>query len=105
MGEQPMKTIELSSFDTTISSEELGETILSEIRSSLKNNSRVSLNFRKIDAITTFCAKQIFGTLYFELGEAGFYDKIGFHDVPEEIQFIITRSIYDSIEDNTKNKD
>lgn len=95
-----MKEIKLSNYDTTISSEELGEDILNEIRISLKSDDKVALDFSNIDAITTFCAKQIFGNIYIELGEEEFYKRIGFHNVPEDIQFIITRSIYDAIEQN-----
>lgn len=57
-------------YGKAIATETVGSDIYNKIRHSLDSGScgKIELDFAGIITITTFCAKQIFGRLYTELG-------------------------------------
>ena len=62
-------------YGLNISSKKLAEQIYSNIKNNTDKQT-VILDFDSITSITTYCASQIFGQLYYELGEKLFFDKI-----------------------------
>lgn len=96
-----MKTLILAKYKPAILDEKVGEEILANIHSSLKSDDRVILDFRDIISMATFCAKQIFGSLYVELGSEAFFDKIVFENISDDVDSIIRIGISDAIRSRT----
>lgn len=63
------KYISLDEFAPIISSKESGSTIYNLIKDSMPQENEVTIDMRNIKSMATYCAKQIFGRLYVELGQ------------------------------------
>lgn len=100
-----MKTINLSKFGPVISDEKTGNSIYNIIIYALKNNDTViAIDMQDIKSMATFCAKQIFGVLYVELGSSEFYKKIKLENVSDDLKTIIKIGIVNAINEFKSNQ-
>lgn len=74
-----------------------GELIYNEIKDLLKTNDEVEIDFHEIVSMATFCAKQIFGNLYVELGSIKFFERIVIINCSEDVLRIIKEGISDKL--------
>lgn len=95
--------VKISSFGPIISDKVIGSKIYSEISSSLKEKEIIDVDFVGVVSMATFCAKQIFGKLYIEMGADSFFERIKFLNVSEDLQIIIKMGIQSAIEENNSN--
>ena len=63
-----MKSLSLQSYSPIISDKTIGERIYNEILGLDPKENMVEIDMAGIVSMTTYCAKQIFGKLYKELG-------------------------------------
>ncbi len=94
-----MKKINLSQYGPIISDKAIGQQILSEIKSHLPNNEKIEIDLSGIKSMATFCAKQIFGNLYIEMGSNVFFDKIIFINTSDDVKLIIKIGIQNAIDE------
>lgn len=94
--------IKLEKFGPIISDKDIGAELFTIINAELNKHDIVEIDFTNIISMATFCAKQIFGRLYIELGSEVFFEKIKFHNVNDDLQIIIKMGIQNAIEENSK---
>jgi hypothetical protein len=93
-------TIQLFKFGTVINDTQTGSTIYNAIKNALSSaRSPVEVDFLGVVTMATFCAKQIFGKLYVELGQESFFDKLVLKNASPELRFIIRTGIESALED------
>lgn len=90
--------LKLESFGQIISDDTLGEAIFNKIKSMLASGDKLTIDFTNIRSMATYNAKQIFGSLYNELGPANFFRRIVIKNASENILYIIRLGIQDSIQ-------
>ena len=88
-----MKNIDLQKYSPVISDDIAGENILNEIVESLKIDDIVCIDMKDIKSMATYSAKQIFGTLYSNLGPEKFFERIEIKNATENVKSIITIGI------------
>ena len=71
-----MKTLNLNTFGPIIGSKSVGEEIYTLIKKSLEDTDVLTIQIDGIKSMATFCAKQIFGRLYLDLGSESFFERI-----------------------------
>jgi hypothetical protein len=98
-----MKTISLDEYGPIISTKELGNKILEIIKEGLKSNDKIQLDLKSIRSMATFCAKQIFGKLYIDLGAENFFEKIEIQNASDDLKSIIKIGIQSAIQENLSN--
>ena len=91
-----MKKIDLNSYGPIISDRETGKEIYDLIKSKLGDQT-VLVDLSNIKSMATFCAKQIFGKLYLELGAEKFFDQIEIKNASDDIKTIIKIGIQSAI--------
>lgn len=84
-----MKNIDLQKYAPIISDEVAGESILKEIKEVLVTDDTVSIDMKSIKSMATFCAKQIFGHLYKELGSEQFFNRVEIKNASDNVKTII----------------
>ena len=89
--------LKLEKYGQIISDDELGKKIANEIRSLLKKNNKVVIDFSGVQSMVTYNAKQIFGELYLELGSEDFFKRIQLKNISSNLEYIIRLGIQDSI--------
>lgn len=94
-----MKTIELSKYGPVLSSKSVGEEIFTLIKSNLNQDSQLTIDLSAIKSMATFCAKQIFGRLYIELGSQSFFENIVIRGADNDLKTIIQIGIQHALED------
>lgn len=92
--------IKLSNYGIIISSKSTGEEIYNDIKSKLDSNESVTIDFGGIKSMATFCAKQIFGRLYIEMGGRSFFEKIKMVNADNDLKTIIEIGIQHSLANN-----
>ena len=92
-----MKNISLQAYGPIISTEKEGLSIYEMINNELKKDS-VQLDMSGIVSMTTYCAKQIFGKLYNDLGAEKFFEQIQIKNASDSVKLTIRLGItmYDS---------
>ena len=95
-----MKKISLDKFGPIISTKESGVEILELIHKGLSNSENIQLDLKKIRSMATFCAKQIFGNLYIELGSEKFFDRIEILNASNDLKSIIKIGIQSAIQES-----
>lgn len=95
-----MKIIDLSKYGPIVSDKEVGNEIYLSLKKGLKDGNSISVDLVGIHSMATFCAKQIFGNLYVELGAKTFFDKILLLNANNDLKAIIQIGIQDAIEEN-----
>lgn len=96
--------VKICSFGPIISDKAIGAKIYSEISSALKDKSVINIDFIGVVSMATFCAKQVFGRLYIEMGADLFFERIKFLNVSEDLKIIIKMGIQNAIEDNSSSQ-
>jgi hypothetical protein len=91
--------VKINSFGYIISDKAIGSKIYSEISSSLKDKEVINIDFIGVVSMATFCAKQIFGRLYIEMGADSFFERIKFLNVSDDLKIIIKMGIHSAIEE------
>ena len=91
------KIIIVSNYTVELTSDESANVIYSLIKKELSTETKVIIDFNGVLGITTYCAKNIFGKLYFEMTSEGFSKKISFKNLSKDNQIIIQQGILDFI--------
>lgn len=96
------KTIDLSQYAPIISDKVIGLEIYDKIKELDPAQNKVIVDFMEIKAMTTFCAKQIFGRLYVELTSSVFYNNVILKNVTEDVKFSINYGVKSAVDDSRK---
>ncbi|MDI9365188.1 MAG: STAS-like domain-containing protein [Flavobacterium sp.] len=92
--------IDFAKHGPIISEKETGEEIYLEIKKSLTvNGSKIEIDMSKTKTMATYCAKQIFGRLYLELGAEFFFERIILTNASNELKLIIKMGIQNALEE------
>jgi ABC-type uncharacterized transport system substrate-binding protein len=91
--------ISLNDFGPLISDKKIGDEIYQIIKKSLLKEKKIEIDFSEITSMATFCAKQIFGKLYIELGSSQFFERIKFQNTNEDLQIIIKMGIQNALDE------
>ncbi|HEU4574929.1 MAG TPA: DUF4325 domain-containing protein [Chitinophagaceae bacterium] len=94
-----MKELNLSQYGPILSSKTAGEEIYNLIKNSLSKEQNITINLENIKSMATFCAKQIFGKLYIELGSQQFFDRITLKGADNDLKTIIQIGIQHALEE------
>lgn len=92
-------TIDLSEYGPVIGDSVVASEIYHKIYSVVRNTS-VVIDMAGVKLMATFCAKQIFGKLYLELGPNDFYDKIQIKNASDNIKTTIGIGIETSLNES-----
>ena len=95
--------VELKKYGPIISDKEIGSEIHHIISKSLEKGEILEVDFTNIISMATYCAKQVFGRLYIELGAVKFFENIKFQNVNDDLKIIIKMGIQSAIEEDTSN--
>src|SRR5688500_5474666 len=95
-----MKEVSLESYGPVISDKEIGEEIYAILKKELNSHQQISINMASVISMATYCAKQIFGRLYLELGPQESFEKISIKNATDDVKVIIRFGI----ENNLKTK-
>lgn len=88
-----MTTINLSKYAPIISDKSVGEDIYHTILEAEPQMQEVEINMQGVISMTTYCAKQIFGRLYNQLGANLFGKNVKFKGVSNDLLLIIKMGI------------
>lgn len=92
--------LKIEKYSAVIANNEIGKSIYGDLLSLInRDEENIVLDFEGISVMTTFCAKQIFGKLYLDLGGEKFYSIFSFKNVSEDLKIIIQNSIQDAVDD------
>ena len=94
-----MKEIKLSSYGPIVSSKTVGDEIYKLINLTLTKEEKIIVNLEGIKSMATFCAKQIFGKLYINLGSQKFFDRITLKGADNDLKTIIQIGIQHALEE------
>jgi hypothetical protein len=94
-----MNTISLGKYSPIISDKDSGDEIYSSIKDALSSEGPVTIDMDEIKSMATFCAKQIFGMLYLEIGSIDFFHRLIFINTSEDLKSIIRVGIQNAIEE------
>lgn len=89
--------IEIAKYSSIIANKDLGLAIYKDLSARLRDFDAITLDVGGVDVMTTFCAKQIFGRLYLDLGPEGFYDRIKIVRANDDLRLIIEQSIQNAV--------
>lgn len=92
-----MKQISLEQYSPIISDKEKGEIIYNDIYRLNPLKEEVEIDMTGIMSMTTFCAKQIFGQLYKNLGSSLFEKNIILKNVSPDVLLIIKMGIRNAV--------
>ncbi len=95
-----LTTIYLEKFGPIISDKRVGEDIYNQIIEILKSKNEVIVDLDGIISMATFCAKQIFGKLYIELGSEKFFSDVKIKNANNDIKMIINMGINNALEES-----
>ncbi len=91
-----METILVREFTTTVTDPLVAGRILDSIRQALVASSVVTVDFDKVQIMTTGCAAQIFGTLYQEIGPEAFSTRVIISNADEDLRIVMKHGILNS---------
>ncbi|WP_321343444.1 STAS-like domain-containing protein [uncultured Draconibacterium sp.] len=94
-----MTQLDLTKYGPIISSQSIGNDIYQLIKTSLKSDNKVVIDISNIKSMATFCAKQIFGKLYLELGSQSFFESIEIKGADDDLKTIIQIGIQHALEE------
>lgn len=97
-----MKTVKLSDYGLIIRDEYIGNIIYLDLRSKISEESRIVINFSGVVSIATFCARQIFGKLFLELGATRFSEQMSLENASDSVKSVISEAIRYSLERSVK---
>jgi len=95
--------MKLSKFGSVINDTQTGALVYQAISDELKKSSLpIDIDLAGVITMATFCAKQIFGKLYLELGQAEFFGRLILRNASSDLRFIIRTGIDSALEDNKR---
>ncbi len=92
--------IDLKEYGPIISSKTIGTEVYAKIKDQISENEQIEIDLSEIKTMATFCAKQIFGKLYLELGPELFFEKIVLKGASNDVKTIIQVGIQHALEEN-----
>nr|WP_297230906.1 STAS-like domain-containing protein [uncultured Prevotella sp.] len=92
-----MKSLSLQPYSPIISDKKIGKRIYNEILELDPKENMVEIDMAGIISMTTYCAKQIFGKLYKELGPNLFEKNIILKKVSTDVLLIIKMGIKNAV--------
>ncbi|MBL7951818.1 MAG: STAS-like domain-containing protein [Flavobacteriales bacterium] len=96
-----MRTVSLEEYGPILSSRSIGEVVYERIKKEV-NEGEVTVDLSTIRSMATFCAKQIFGRLYVELGQRKFFDRLTIKGADDNLKTIIQIGIQNALEEAPK---
>ncbi|MER2996459.1 STAS-like domain-containing protein [Pontibacter populi] len=96
-----MKMVSLLDYSPIISDRLIGDEIYTKIKSTLTTGGPVTVDLDGIKSMATFCAKQIFGRLYLELGSSEFFNQIQLKNATDDVKTIIRIGIQNALEERS----
>ena len=84
--------IKVAEISKIISDDSVGASIYQKVKSLLQKNDVVVIDMSDVHTMATYCSKQIFGSLYKELGEK-FYDRVIIRNASDVIKTSIRLGI------------
>lgn len=93
-----MDTYSLKSYAPSLSDKSKAEAIYSDIKELAPQQNQIIIDFEDMIAMTTICARLIFGRLYKELGAQLFTDNIKFKNINDTIRIVIKWGILKELE-------
>ncbi len=98
-----MNTININTtYGPIISDKIIGDKIYNDIKNILDNDSEVLIDLKDVIAMATFCAKQIFGKLFINLGQEMFSERVLISNASQDLKIIINMGIQSAIEEKKK---
>lgn len=94
-----MRKINLNKYAPLITRRELGDEIYSLIKEELNVSDEVEILMTDVVSMTTFCAKQIFGRLYVELGREEYRRRVHLINSSDDVNFIIRIGITNAVKE------
>ena len=94
-----MRKINLNKYAPLITRRELGDEIYSLIKEGLNVSDEVEILMTDVVSMTTFCAKQIFGRLYVELGREEYRRRVHLINSSDDVNFIIRIGITNAVKE------
>lgn len=95
-------SIDLKEYGPIISDKAIGEKIYQLIKNEVSNKEIIEIDLNEIVSMATFCAKQIFGRLYVELGAEIFFERVKLLGANQDLQIIIKMGIQSALEEGLK---
>lgn len=96
------KSFSFEDYAPSLSDNLIAESIYSEIQKLDPLHNQITIDFAGLIAMTTVCAKNIFGKLYIELGAAIFNKNMILKNAEESIRIVMKWGITKAIEENSK---
>ena len=96
--------INLIKYGSVISDQQVGDQIYKEIKSFIVLHKKCVIDFTDVKSMATFNAKQIFGSLYLELGSETFFNQIEIQKASNDLKLIIRLGIQSAVEDSISAK-
>src|SRR5690348_2824475 len=97
-----MKKFDLKDFGPVISDKDVGATIYGIIKKDIDAGEILEIDLANIKSMATYCAKQIFGNLYVELGPHKFYEVILIKNASNDLKTIINIGIQHALKEVNK---
>lgn len=97
------KKYSFSKFAPSLSDKSQAESIFLEIQDLLPKQNKIIVDLSGIAAMTTICARLIFGRLYVELGTECFSKNIILKNIEESVQIVIRWGILKELEQPSQN--
>ena len=85
-------------YGNVISDEATGNKILTQIQNILESEGVVNVDFTDVITMATFCARQIFGKLYVDMGRDIFKKKVLLYNANDTVKAIVSDAIMFSVE-------
>lgn len=89
--------VTLRQFGTSIVTPERGKEVYDYLKTCYDKEEILVIDMGETISMTTYCARQIFGELYIELGAVKFYNTIKLKNLSEELALVIKMGIRKAI--------
>ncbi len=93
-----MKNYSFSGYAPSLSNKSTAVSILNDIKKMNPEKNQITIDFEGLIAMTTICARIIFGRLYYELGPDVFYNNIKMKNLDESLKIVIKWGILKELE-------
>ncbi|MDO7853588.1 STAS-like domain-containing protein [Hymenobacter convexus] len=92
-----MDAIHVKKFGSVITDKDVGSEILRLAKEQLSTHGRVQIDLEGVVTMATYCAKQIFGTLYIEMGPENFFKNISIANASDDVKSLIQLGILNAL--------
>ncbi len=97
------RIVDLKKFGPIISDKDNGLKVYELIKSIIVEDGNVEVDLKEILSMATFCAKQIFGKLYIDMGAQSFFENVKLLNVNDDMKLIINMGIHSALNDKKEN--